>query len=239
MNLLSIDSNAKLAKTTAVYGTQFLIAGLSMMPNNRLCPGSKAAGCMEGCLKSAGRGSFSNVQAGRQRKTDWFESDKAGFVATLVDDLERLVRKAKREGKHPAVRLNVLSDVKWEQIECERGGQRYKGIPQAFPEIQFYDYTKVGKRTAPANYHLTFSYSHRPEYRAQVLQAELSGYNLAVVFNGYLPDEFLGRRVIDGDTHDLRFLDDDNVIVGLVAKGKARKDTSGFVVNPELIEIAS
>ena len=39
----------------------------------------------------------------------------------------------------------------------------------------------------------------------------------------------MGRKVIDGDKHDLRFLDEKNVIVGLIAKGEAKKDISGFV----------
>jgi hypothetical protein len=38
--------------------------------------------------------------------------------------------------------------------------------------------------------------------------------------------------VINGDETDLRFLDAKGVIVGLRAKGKARKDTTGFVRTP-------
>jgi hypothetical protein len=39
----------------------------------------------------------------------------------------------------------------------------------------------------------------------------------------------LGREVINGDKHDLRHLDPKKVIVGLIAKGKAKKDFNGFV----------
>ena len=42
---------------------------------------------------------------------------------------------------------------------------------------------------------------------------------------------FLNRPVVDGDKSDLRFLDGENVIVGLIAKGQAKKDQSGFVIN--------
>ena len=37
--------------------------------------------------------------------------------------------------------------------------------------------------------------------------------------------------VINGDKTDMRFKDPVGVIVGLKAKGKARKDTSGFVID--------
>ena len=59
------------------------------------------------------------------------------------------------------------------------------------------------------------------------------GANMAVVFRDKdsIPDTFLGRPVVDGDSDDLRFLDPDNVVVALYAKGKAKRDTSGFVVD--------
>ena len=41
----------------------------------------------------------------------------------------------------------------------------------------------------------------------------------------------MGRKVINADKDDLRFLDEKNVIAGLLAKGQAKKDYSGFVVN--------
>lgn len=237
MKLLSIDSNSKLAKTNAKVGAGHLYAGLSMMPDNVLCPGSKAAGCMTGCLKSAGRGRFSNVALARQRKTDWFHTDRASFVTQLIKDLEALVRKATKEGKSARVRLNVLSDVTWESVACERQGKAFKGIPEAFPEIGFYDYTKRANRLGktPFNYHLTFSYSGVSTYQKQVAKALDTDANMAVVFhvkkNQPLPKLWAGKIVIDGDEHDARLDDPMNVIVGLRAKGQAIKDTSGFVVN--------
>ena len=237
MKLLSVDSNSKLAKTNKAVGQSYLYAGLSMMPDNILCPGAKAAGCMQGCLKSAGRGAFSNVAKARQSKTDRFHADRAAFVAELVKDLEALARKAAKLGKVARVRLNVLSDVQWESIACTRKGEAFAGIPQAFPEIQFYDYTKRAARIGalPENYSLTFSYSGVATYQRQVSLAESKGANLAVVFHvkkgEALPKAWNGRVVIDGDLHDARSDDPSNIIVGLRAKGKAIKDTSGFVVS--------
>jgi hypothetical protein len=103
-----------------------------------------------------------------------------------------------------------------------------------FPSVQFYDYTKIPTRKIAdiPNYNLTWSYSaFNPKYAEYFDTALDKGMNVAVVFNHDLPKEFKGVRVIDGDKHDLRFLDGTNVVVGLRAKGKARKDTTGFVIH--------
>jgi hypothetical protein len=228
MKLLSIDANSKLAKTNKVVGQDYLYAGLSMMPDPIICPGSKAAKCMDGCLKTSGRAAiFPAIALARQAKTDWFHRDSDGFIFALVKDLKALVRKANKLGKTARVRLNVLSDIAWEQY----------GIPQMFPEIEFYDYTKRADRIGktPANYRLTFSYSGVSTYAKQVGKAQDAGANMAVVFHvkkgQALPKVWQGKTVIDGDEHDARFDDPANVIVGLRAKGQAIQDKTGFVVN--------
>jgi hypothetical protein len=228
MKLLSIDANSKLAKTNKVVGQDYLYAGLSMMPDPIICPGSKAAQCMEGCLKTSGRAAiFPAIALARQAKTDWFHRDSNGFIDTLIKDLKALVRKANKLGKKARVRLNVLSDIAWEQY----------GIPQMFPEIEFYDYTKRADRIGktPANYRLTFSYSGVSTYAKQVARAQDAGANMAVVFHvkkgQALPKVWQGKTVIDGDEHDARFDDPANVIVGLRAKGQAIQDKTGFVVS--------
>ena len=53
------------------------------------------------------------------------------------------------------------------------------------------------------------------------------------MFRNKLPKTFKGLPVIDGDKDDLRFLDPQGVIVGLIAKGKAKQDKSGFVIDVE------
>jgi hypothetical protein len=112
---------------------------------------------------------------------------------------------------------------------------------QEFPDVQFYDYTKLPGRKVPANYHLTVSYSGaNAKYASKVLR---SRHNIAVVFRDKesIPEFFNGRPVIDGDRDDLRFLDQTNSIVALYAKGKAKKDTTGFVIDnaPSLIAVAA
>ena len=100
-----------------------------------------------------------------------------------------------------------------------------------FPQIQFYDYTKIPTRKVEhiPNYHLTWSYSQANDTYANMFDKVSN--NIAVVFRDALPKMFKGLRVIDGDKHDMRFLDDTQVVVGLVAKGQGKKDTSGFVID--------
>jgi len=234
MELLSLDTNSKLAKTNAKQG-DYMFVGLSMMPNDRLCPGAKAAGCMDVCLKSAGMGKFSNVAQARQAKSDFFMANREAFMAQLVKEMKSRVRTATKKGKTLAVRLNVLSDVPWENIPVTLDGVNYDNIMEAFPMVQFYDYTKLAARfrkVLPSNYDLTFSYSAAPKYKNQVTSALAHrGTKMAVVFAGEFPLTFMGRKVIDGDAQDARFLDAQGVIVGLKAKGKAKTVQNDFIVH--------
>ena len=192
---------------------------------HNLCAMADKAKCHEGCLNTAGRGQMGVVQRGRERKTQLYFSDRIGFMDALINDLTVFSRRQRKKNIQPCVRLDGTSDT----------GMGAKVAPQ-FPEIQFYDYTKVIKRAyqdRPSNYHITLSYSEAdPDYAKQVLAAvRETGTNAAVVFRDKLPKTFKGLRVIDGDKDDLRFLDPQGVIVGLKAKGKAKQDKSGFVID--------
>ena len=215
--------NTKLGKT--IRGApDWRVAGLSLMPDDVLCPYRNKAGCAAACLQSAGRGVMPSVIEGRQRKADLFHSDQAAFMAQLRDEIGRFERTCERQGVAPAVRLNVISDVRWE----------LHGIPQSFPRVFFYDYTKQAHRLGkmPDNYGLVFSYSGAPAYQASVRKALTTDAPIAVVFRDGLPLRFLDRPVIDGDQSDLVNVTAGRVIVGLRAKGKAKDDGSGFVVDP-------
>lgn len=223
MKLLDTNGgNAKLNKTDN-SSQEYRLAGLSLMPDDVLCPYRHVAGCARPCLESAGMGVFSNVKAGRQRKTDWWHSDRSGFLDQLRKELTNFDKLCKRQGVKAAVRLNVLSDIPWEK----------HGIPQEFPDIFFYDYTKNSSRLGktPDNYDLMFSYSGEPEYQKFIPKALKSGAPMSVVFRGDMPDTFMGRRVINGDASDLVNVKAGSVIVGLVAKGKAKKDEGSFVID--------
>jgi hypothetical protein len=180
--------------------------------------------CFDTCLNWSGRGVFQNIQAARIRKTKWFFEDRESFMEQLVADIEEGIRWGKRNRKKIVVRLNGTSDIPWETIRCGS----YRNIMERFPDITFYDYTKLtSRKKAPANYHLTFSRGSSNE--PAVEKALANGMNVAAVFKS-VPITFYGRRVIDGDRHDLRFLDPKGVIVGLTPKGPARKSTSNFII---------
>ena len=103
----------------------------------------------------------------------------------------------------------------------------------------FYDYTKILGRKINfiPNYSLTFSAADGND--ADVQKAIAQGYNVATVFGIKktlpMPETYLGRPVFNGDESDLRFLDPKGVVVGLYAKGRAKKDTTGFVKYPTLM----
>jgi hypothetical protein len=157
----------------------------------------------------------------------------------LVKDIELGIKQSKRLGLIPVFRLNGTSDLAFEKYEVNRNGQTYSNIFYAFPEVTFYDYTKIlGRKIKMVpNYSLTFSAADGND--ADVYTAIQQGYNVATVFGlkktEPMPDSYMGRPVFNGDESDLRFLDPKGVVVGLYAKGKAKKDTTGFVKYPVLM----
>jgi hypothetical protein len=191
-----------------------------------VCPYAKIAKCNEACLNSAGMGVFSNVQQARVKKTLMFLNETEKFFDLLIKDIDKFVKECEKLGKKPALRLNGTSDIQWETIYVED----FKTIFEMYPNIQFYDYTKIPTRKVShiTNYHLTWSYSQANDKYASLF--EKVPYNKAVVFFDALPSMFKGLRVIDGDKHDMRFLDKTNSVVGLLAKGKAKQDDTGFVI---------
>jgi len=196
------------------------------------CP-KATAGCMAACLNTAGRGgifkkgeSTNVIQQARIRKTKQFFENRQEFLNELTTEIVKTIAKAEKQGLTPVFRLNGTSDISWEKYEVTNG----KNIFEMFPEVQFYDYTKVYGRKVKhlKNYHLTFSKADGNDLDAGLAMGE--GMNVAVVFRDALPKTYRGRTVINGDETDLRFLDPKGVVVGLKAKGKAKKDISGFVV---------
>lgn len=219
--LLGVDSNAKTVKGQK---KGYLTGILYMTPDDVICPASKVAGCREACLVSAGRGVMSPVKAGRAKKTAFYHADKEAFYAQLRVECQALIKRAAKRDLIPVVRLNGTSDID------------HTDFIASVPELQFYDYTKraiiAKKAQLIPNYHVTFSYSGTARYQKHVKEAIDSGSNIAVVFrNKELPEFFMGLPVVNGDETDLRFLDESQVVVGLYAKGKAKKDYSGLVVD--------
>ena len=247
--LIGVGTNAKTVKGD---GSEYLTAILYMTPYkvwvetlgrySNSCPMAEKAGCIDACLNTAGRGAFNNVQTARERKAQWFYNDRQGFLAQLIIDIDKFRNYCKKRDIQPCVRLNGTTDIQWELI-------RYMGdknIFEIFPDVQFYDYTKIANRRKAkeiANYHLTWSYSNAdPKYAAMLDTAIANGMNAAVVFRSNFIEvvpkcwhTWKSLPVIDGDKDDLRFLDPKGGhIVALYAKGKAKKDRSGFVQEVEV-----
>jgi hypothetical protein len=233
MKLLSIDTNAKTSKNTQYgYLTGILYLAPFDLSGVNYCPMAKLAGCVDGCLYSAGRGAFSNVQAARLNRSKLFNNDQNAFMRQLVDEIGALSYKAKKLGLKAAVRLNGTSDIRWENIQF-KWFNKLQTIFEIFPDVQFYDYTKIpNRKNIPSNYDLTFSYSGKKGFEKYNQKAIDNGVRIAAVFDKpeNIPVTFHKRNVLDGDKHDLTFLNPKNAILGLYAKGKARKDTSGFVI---------
>lgn len=244
--LLTVDGNPKIVKGDKsgeyLTGILHLAPATASVPFGgfNTCPAA-SAGCITACLHTAGRGGIPQhgrtdghanaVAAARVRKTIAFLRDREAFLSDLVADIRKLAKLAESRGAKPAVRLNGTSDLRWEAI---RIGE-HANIMEAFPNVQFYDYTAIHARVTPRNYHLTVSRKETTtDEQARAVLA--SGRSVAVVFairkGQPLPATWNGVTVIDGDLTDLRFTDPDGVVVGVRAKGRARRDASGFVVMP-------
>lgn len=233
--LLSVSSDAKTIKgETLGFLTGILYLAPATTTKWNTCSMAKTAKCDVACLFTAGRGAFSSVALARINKTTWFFTERDSFMQQLVVDIAKLVKKANKQGLKPLVRLNGTSDIRWETVGfTDVNGIEYVNIFAAFPEVQFYDYTKdANRKDLPSNYDITFSYSGVEGFQPFVTKALLNNMRMAVVFRKEqdIPQSFMGIPVVSGDKSDVRHLDDDGVIVGLYAKGKAKLDTTGFVV---------
>jgi hypothetical protein len=230
--LLSVGADAKTVKGN---GDKYITGIVYMKPYktvwqgkvHNLCARAETAKCHDGCLDTAGRGQMDTVQAARLRKSLFWISDRKQWISTFEEDLTVLRRRAHKNGQQPCCRPNGTTDILHER----------SGFIQRFSDIQFYDYTKNYERAyrqMPSNYHLTLSYSEaNMEYADAVHKAVLdTGINMAVVFRNknIIPTTFRGLPVVDGDKDDLRFLDPKGCVVALIAKGKAKLDTTGFVI---------
>lgn len=230
MNLFTMQKdNTKLAKGKE---SDYFTISLFMAPwkdnsyKVNLCPFASPE-CIRLCLSTSGRaGIFPKIREARQRKADLFLSDRTTFIELLRKEIRRYRKKALRLGKTLAVRLNGTTDIDYPN-------DLFQG---EFSDCIFYDYTKSIYRIRrkaqgllPSNYHLTFSYSG--DNLEECREALSYGVNVATVFSHEnFPSNWLGFPIKSGEENDLRFLDPTGYVIGLKAKGKARKQDSDFVI---------
>ena len=176
---------------------------------------------------------MTRTQEARIKKTRSYFEQRDEFMETLYKEIKLFTKRAHKSAMWPCVRLNGTSDIPWERVPVNGS----PNLMDAFPEVQFYDYTKrCNRRDIPANYHLTFSLAEDNHDRAR--EAFINGMNVAIVYRHETLPEYdaitidaprVMLTVHNGFETDLRFLDPSGVIVGLCAKGKGRYDTTGFV----------
>ena len=227
MKLLNAGNNKTIKGEKLGWRTYGLHLAPHTLSGKNVCAHA-SAGCAAACLNTAGRGIMHSVQEARIRKTKWFYEDRKAFLLQLIKEIKSGEKSARRAQMNPCFRLNLTSDLPWHQLS----------VIIEYPELLFYDYTKDKKRMfryldgkLPPNYYLTYSRSEETEDE-EIHDLCNKGGNVAVVFRDYLPATWQGIEVIDGDINDLRFLDERGKIVGLKAKGLAKKDETGFVLEP-------
>jgi hypothetical protein len=245
MKLLSIGNPKTLKGMKQGYNTYILHLAPASLSGHNTCP-KATAGCKDACLNTAGRGGMfkrgentNTIQQARIRKTKLFYENREVFFSLLIKDIELAIKQSDKKGLIPVFRLNGTSDISFEKYEVNRAGKTFANIFEAFAGVQFYDYTKVlGRKVSNiSNYSLTFSAADGNDI--DVLNAIKQGYNIATVFGIKktlpMPEFYNGLPVFNGDESDLRFLDPKGVVVGLYAKGKAKKDNTGFVKYPTIM----
>lgn len=222
MPLLNYYSQTKMAKGEKYgYKTAILHLAPYKLSGKNVCPKASKE-CIAFCLNTSGRGQMNVTQTSRINKTKKFWQDRQQFLKDLDKEIGMLKKRAASQGFKFAVRLNGTSDLAW---------HRFSSLMDQHPDVIFYDYTKVFNHLDHnlKNYKITFSASGSND--SECAAALKAGHNVAYVFKDKLPKKFQGKRVIDGDKHDLRFLDPSGVIVGLIAKGSAKKAAAGGFVN--------
>lgn len=231
--MLLTKSNSKILKS---LGLGYETYGLHLSPftfnstGKNVCPFATKE-CVKSCLNTAGRGKFSKTQEARVRRTDKFFKDRDSFLQQMKKEFESIERRRIKYDLKIAVRLNLTSDISWEKLMING-----KSLIDSFPNFIFYDYTKNPNKQSLPNYYLTFSYSG---INWDICESYLkNNTNVSVVFNlnkkDTLPETYRGYKVIDGDNHDLRFLDEKGVVVGLKFKKTKEKidlTNNKFIVN--------
>jgi hypothetical protein len=217
----SVASSSKIAKGLKYNEmTYILYLAPASQSGYNVCPMSTEE-CRTACLTESGHNRIdvkkNAINKARIAKTKLFFEQREFFMGWLVTEIEKAKYQAESKGYKFSVRLNGTSD-----IEPTRFQHNGKVLFELFDDVMFYDYTKVAKRFGLLqfypNYDLTYSFSGHNMFQCLDLLNKGKG-RVAMVFEGkQLPKSFMGYKVIDGDEYDMRYLDEQGVIVGLKFK---------------------
>ena len=234
------DNNIKIEKSKALGFRTFGIHFAPYKQAGRNVCAFASKGCIKSCLNTSGHGQFDKTQKAREKKTKAFFTNRNRFLEKLYREITNKNKNVpKLNNLQPVYRLNLTSDLPFHKIALDPKNER--SIIDTFKDSQFYDYTKDLKRYFrflykteyfPKNYHLVFSRSENTNLSI-IKEIIKNGGNVAIPFRCKsakdLPKFWNDIAVIDGESHDLRFLDPKGKIIGLPMKGKASKDLTGFV----------
>ena len=230
----AVNSSAKILKNEKYNELTYIIyLAPANLSGYEVCP-MRTDECTHACLFGSGQvimDKTNRIVESRIKKTQMFFTDREYFMSWVVKEIEQAKAKATKKDMKFSVRLNGTSDL--EPTLFKLNG---KTLFEIFPDVQFYDYTKVPKRfrllQTYNNYDLTFSYSGHNWSACEEILDNKSG-RVAVVFEKNLPETYKGYKVIDGDSYDMRYVDEKNVIVGLKfkrVKNKVEKTNNAFIV---------
>ena len=225
----SVNASSKIVKGETLNLDTFIVylAASDMSGVVNTCPAA-SEGCRAACLVNSGRASFDQgVNRARILRTCLYGASRKHFAVLLFDEIAKAKARAERNGRAFAVRLNGTSDISPRAFKVDG-----LDVLQTFPDVSFYDYTKVwgrARQTWPANYWLTYSWTDGRTWSDAVALME-DGHSVAVPFADLnsagrvkvaraatLPTTFGeldadGQQiwtfpVFDGDKTDARFMD--------------------------------
>jgi hypothetical protein len=194
-----------------------------------VCPG-RTKECTELCLNESGMNTMVRDDKGemindcRIAKTKLFFEHREFFMKWMIFEINSGITKAKKIGFDFSIRINNTSDISPEEFQLNG-----VNLLEMYPQIQFYDYTKVANRielmNKYPNYDITFSYTGYNLTECQKML--LNKIRVAVVFK-LVPETFMGYKVVDGDKYDMRYKDNETVIIGLKYKRVRTKLNTNF-----------
>tara|TARA_R100001463_G_scaffold13_1_gene32 strand:- start:931 stop:1722 length:792 start_codon:yes stop_codon:yes gene_type:complete len=189
---------------------------------------SKKSNCSSDCVGYNGNAQiYRAVMESRIKKTLSYFLDKQSFLNQLVYEVEKAIIQSNKKGLKPSFRLNAYSDIQFEKDIIKDN----KNIFQLFPDVKFYDYSKLINRKTPKNYQLTYSH-HNPDFKDTIIALN-KGLNVAIVFEKLPKQIKINNKiysVLDGDKTDLRIDETDkqgnNCIIGLKFKKGNKKSVT-------------